>query len=149
MDEVWTQLRVRRTTRVRLGKELEVARKLADVGRGPWAESGKPGGGDPSMDWLLNMLLDRFQQHRKRSKRAHAKRQHGDTDKEVVGQLSELLELNPAGVAEADRIIAKRRDANPRLCPVCNATLHRLQSLHDPADEILRCCNCTYYRPAD
>lgn len=70
----WTMIRVKGRTRDRLRQFLASQEALAELGRVDLAESGRPGGGPPSVDWLLNHLLDRVDAHRQRAKRASRKK---------------------------------------------------------------------------
>lgn len=70
----WTMVRVKRATRERLRAFLESQLQLADNGRTVVPESGRPGGGDPSVDWQINVLLDRLDAHRERARKAARKK---------------------------------------------------------------------------
>lgn len=106
----WIQVRIERKTRERLRELLESQRELADNGRTEMPESGRPGGGDPSVDWLINLALDRIDAHRERARRAsRKKRGKKENDQAELRQLLDtdgIVAVIPETPEELERALS-------------------------------------------
>lgn len=128
----WTMVRITRATRARLEALLESQQRREDNGGPSMPESGKPGGGPPSVDWLVNLALDRIDGHKARAAKQRAKKR---------GFLVPPSDDGKQDVVEDVIVVVEDGQEMPR-CQTCN-TVHRTMD-YDRRKEnaTYRCTGC-------
>lgn len=70
----WRQVRLRVETVARLREYMRSQQREAEQGKRALDESGSPGGGEPSLDAMVNDVLDRIMEHRRRASEQRERR---------------------------------------------------------------------------
>lgn len=145
----WSMVRITRKTHRRLQAFREMQLEQREKGKVDLDDSGKPGGGLPTIDSIVNLLLDRDEKHRARARKQSNKKKGYSADPAIVvaagAELDDnpTIELTPAGVAELDQVAALRRDqGRPLLCPLCGGVLDRLFPIGSRKLVLTNCRQC-------
>jgi len=102
----WAMVRITRKPQRRLQALRELTLEQREKGRVMIADSGKPGGGLPTMDAVIRLLLDRDDKHRARA-RKQANRKKGYTEEPQLGQ-AEAIDVVPETPDEKFRAMYHR-----------------------------------------
>lgn len=128
----WIMVRITRRNHRRLKALLEITLEQREKGRVQIDDSDKPGGGPPTVNSIIQLLLDRDEKHRARARKQQNKKRGYTHDPVLPSQQNEdwpqadsVISLSPAGQAEVDQVAARDRDAGARRCHKCQRLIEQ------------------------
>jgi len=134
----WIMVRLQRSTRKRLAELLESQRRREDLGQTELPESEKPGQADPSVDWLVNLALDRIDAQRQRARKQRQR-------KSAAWQLHQLqgeVETTDVQAFIDDVIDVVPDDVESRPCGACGKVAVGFVNTDAFGVQLYRCTNC-------